>query len=335
MLTWPKLVHSSVIHDLGFNSVRTARALYFRRTKVTKIPYRVLWPRLICLKALYDFDRGGSSMAKAQAAILMTYHVPVDEPLMNAYWLGNAIHHAKALGADRFTVLVLKDPAKHNRLKRLWWCCIIRDRTMALSLRRPISIFSPSFDQIWPPLTKDDLKNEISHSCVHGESVKVNLLQFSTALCRFCSLLTDMFPLLYPSDGHHAFRDRLDLMTRVYRCTESLDDWHETVLETAAARANGDSNFNIVVLFDNLLNIYFQYVHPLCISTMAGPNIWLRSARAALCNYRIMLTLNELENHNFERLQSKTVLRSILRSIAQSLRAIIDADMIFYLPIGM
>lgn len=48
-----------------------------------------------------------------------------------------------------------------------------------------------------------------------------------------------------------------------------------------------------------------------------------------------MLTLNELGMHNFERLQAKTVLRSILRSIAQSLRAIIDADMIFYVPIGM
>lgn len=62
-----------------------------------------------------------------------------------------------------------------------------------------------------------------------------------------------------------------------------------------------------------------------------------RSAKAALCNYRILLSLSLSQpvEHSFERLQTKTELQAALRDIAQSLRAIINAEMITYSPIGM
>lgn len=48
-----------------------------------------------------------------------------------------------------------------------------------------------------------------------------------------------------------------------------------------------------------------------------------------------MLTLNEPAPYSFERLQTKNELQATLRSIARSLRAIMDAEMITYSPIGM
>jgi len=59
------------------------------------------------------------------------------------------------------------------------------------------------------------------------------------------------------------------------------------------------------------------------------------STQAALCNYRVMLTIGDPTDFSFERLQTKNELQAALRGIALSLRAIIDADMIIYSPISM
>lgn len=48
-----------------------------------------------------------------------------------------------------------------------------------------------------------------------------------------------------------------------------------------------------------------------------------------------MLTVKNTAQYCFERLQTKNELQASLRSIAQSLRAIIDAEMITYSPISM
>ncbi|OAL19718.1 hypothetical protein AYO20_11590 [Fonsecaea nubica] len=293
-------VSSSTIQALGFSSVRAARASYYRR-----------------VKALYDFDIERSSLARAQGALLMTFHVPLNQPQINTYWLSVAIHLAKVAGADHFSTYAGRDPARHNQLKRVWWCCIIRDRTMALGLRRPINILSASFEEIWPLLTDHDLKSEIGRSCVRGTSAKLRLLHSLSALCKLCVVLCPILQLLYPSDGVRCDKDRLELLKGIYIYTEELNEWHDGVASSMRVHDPRDKSFNVVILFTNLLTIYFQ------------------SAKAALCNYRIMLTVNEPAEYNFERLQIKNELQVALRGIAQSLRAIIDADMITFSPISM
>lgn len=188
----------------------------------------------------------------------MTYHVPLNEPQINTYWLGIAIHLAKAEGADRYSTHAARDSTRHNQLKRLWWCCMIRDRTMSLGLRRSISIFSASSDKIWPPLTDDDLSDESGRSCVCSASVKVKLIRSLSALCSLCAVLTDILQLLYPADGVHAAGDRVDLLKRVYTYTDELNEWHDTAAREIKEHDQHDKGLNIVVLFTNLLTIYFQ-----------------------------------------------------------------------------
>lgn len=48
-----------------------------------------------------------------------------------------------------------------------------------------------------------------------------------------------------------------------------------------------------------------------------------------------MLTVSEPTQHSFERLHAKNELQAALRGIAQSLRAIIGAEMITYSPVSM
>jgi len=209
-------------------------------------------------QALYYFNIEGNNLAKAQGALLMTYHVPLNEPQINSYWLGIAIHLAKGEGADRYATHSARDSARHNQLKRLWWCCIIRDRTMALGLRRPISILSASFERIWPLLTEDDLKDEFSRSWVCSASVKMKLMRSLSALSMLCAVLTDILQLLYPADGIHAVGHRVDLLKRVYTYTDELNDWHDALSSKVMANDQHDKSLNISVLFTNLLTIYFQ-----------------------------------------------------------------------------
>lgn len=260
MLTSVKFVSSSTIQDLGFRSVRAARATQYRRAKVPFFSFFYTNSMTYLTQALFDFDIERNHLAKAQGALLMTYHVPLNEPLINSYWLGVAIHFARAEGAERYSTYTTADPARHNQLKRLWWCCIIRDRLLALGLRRPISIFSQSIDELWPPLTEDDLKNEIGRSCVCSAPVKTRLLGSLAALCKLCGILTDILPLLYPPDGVHASGDRLDLLNRLYTHTHDLNEWHDAVANNEASYVHGqhENAFHVVVLFTNLLTIYFQ-----------------------------------------------------------------------------
>jgi hypothetical protein len=207
---------------------------------------------------LYDFDTEKSNLLKAQGALLMTFHVPVNEPQTNTYWLGIAIHFAKTEGADRYLIDAARDMVRQNQLKRLWWCCIIRDRTMNLALRRSISISSASLSEIWPPLTEDDLDNEIEGSRVCSAPAKVNLLRSLSSLCKFCIVLTDILLLLYPADGLQANGDRLDLLQRIYTYTDDLNNWHDDMRTNLDLHDLQDKSLALVVLFTNVLTIYFQ-----------------------------------------------------------------------------
>lgn len=188
----------------------------------------------------------------------MTFHVPLTEPLTNTYWLGIAIHHAKLENADRFSAYKGRDLSKHNQLKRLWWCCIIRDETMALGVRRSLFISSPSFYELWPRLTDEDLKDEIERSFVNSPAVKLKLIQSVSTLSSLCTVLTNIIQLLYPAHGVHTTGDHLHLLKRIYTYTDELNEWHDEMVCNIEPRHQQDKNFKIVTLFNSILNIYFQ-----------------------------------------------------------------------------
>jgi hypothetical protein len=139
LFTSCNFVSRASIKSMGFPSIRAARAAFYRRAKL-----------------LHDFDSESSMVYLAQAALLLSHWSPNFTQAFkkaNSIWLSIAIQSAKSAEAPYFAtkapVSPVTDPIQFKRqnvLKRLWWCCIIRDRIMCLGLRRSLKITRAHFD---------------------------------------------------------------------------------------------------------------------------------------------------------------------------------------------
>lgn len=108
----------------------------------------------IYCQLLFDFEGDREPISTAQGALLLSYHPPIrNHNKINTFWLGIAIQFPKDAGAHHYhTVINISDHQK-NALKRLWWCCILRDRIISLGVRRPLQINSADFVIYQPPLS--------------------------------------------------------------------------------------------------------------------------------------------------------------------------------------
>ena len=83
----------------------------------------------------------------------------------NSYWLNMAFKHANA--AKLWSV----QPATEGRARRrriLWWCCLIRDRILALGMRRPYRLHKAPFEEML--MSTDDISLEPSTSYLPTEA---------------------------------------------------------------------------------------------------------------------------------------------------------------------
>lgn len=151
---------------------------------------------------LYDCQAEQSSIVRAQVALLLSHSYYSQPPLCDlaTMWLSRAIRHAELSGAQHYDAPCLgrqsTDPEenKHrNTLKRLWWCCIIRDRILSLTSHRGIQITRDSFDfNAKSYLGLADLYEEIDHSKIYDKAAKMTLIELLQAFVEFCVLLTDV-----------------------------------------------------------------------------------------------------------------------------------------------
>ncbi|KAM6529435.1 hypothetical protein FALCPG4_007571 [Fusarium falciforme] len=126
----------------GQSDRKSVRKMYFERARL-----------------LYDQDCESDRMALLQAVLLMTfwYERPEDEK-ETWYWTGIALSLAQVLGLHRNPEHLDVSPEMKCLRKRIWWSCFVRDRLLALGLRRPARIRVDDFDV--PPLTFDDFNIE-------------------------------------------------------------------------------------------------------------------------------------------------------------------------------
>lgn len=167
-------VSQSSIVALGFPSIRAARASLYRRAKL-----------------LYDLETELSPVHLSQAALLLTYWSPSDSSRLkrpNSTWLSMAIQNARAAQGPKYaTMQTISKTAnvKHHKrqasLKRLWWCCIIRDRILPLVVRRPLQITRSDFDfDKNLGLIYEDLQDYVERSSVYNPTVKHQLVGISS-----------------------------------------------------------------------------------------------------------------------------------------------------------
>ena len=188
----------------------------------------------------------------------MTFHVPLSDARSNTFWLAVAIHHARVEGAERYDALSHNEMPRRSLLKRLWWCCIVRDRTMNLGVRRPIHIVSTAIAKDWPTPTLDDFEDDMGHSRVHTSASQLALSRLFLSLCDLSVRLTGPLQFLYPADDHQSFDPNVNTLQRIYDYTENLSGWHDRVPSLEINQDRGALPCDVTVLFASMLHIYYQ-----------------------------------------------------------------------------
>ena len=198
-------------------------------------------------------------MNVAQASLLLTYETSSSEQLNNSTWLAIAIQHARAVNAHQYQHSTAASRYRRSDLKRLWWCCIIRDRIIALGMRRSIQITGDQFDFTEKGLDICDLKDETNKSEVYDSNTKTALIKILSSLCRLAATLTQLITIAYPLDRHE--RSEADVDTELAKCDEArsrLNLWRLNCMVGLETR-DKDSHSS-VLLYSNVISLYYQYV---------------------------------------------------------------------------
>ncbi|KAL5340706.1 fungal-specific transcription factor domain-containing protein [Aspergillus crustosus] len=287
--------------ECGYDSLISARDDLYRRAKL-----------------IYESGIEKDRLVISQASLLLTYYTTDAERSTNSRWLRIAIRHAKKERAHLY--YHLQPNRKTTDLKRLWWCCIIRDRIISLGMRRPIQITRDEFDfrQLGPSF--QDLEDECLNSEVYTPDTKIALCRVLSSLCHLVVAVTDLIMLVYPltQSMPYSLADRRAQLNRLEETKFALLEWEFTWV------ANPDGKeFYIhpsLTLYTNLCAIYFQ------------------SARIALCN-RICLLIGQTtyltDETDPSRIEScRAELAAAIRSTADNVKQLILNGVADKLPIS-
>lgn len=255
-------VSKPAIKALGFPTIRAARASLYRRAKL-----------------LHDLDSESSPLALAQVCLLLSFWSPSSTRKPNTSWLSLAIQHAKSAEAHHYSAMPAFSASTHplqhrkqNILKRIWWCCIIRDRCLGLLMRRPLQITSAHFDfDSNPTLGVLDLADEVRTSRVYDTETKQRLARILSQVIELYVVLTDILVLVFPLDdtpgwGRETTPEDADQLTE---CKKSLRRWHKDATlmfpignrDAAPSSVTGARHIHIhdsCILYTNLMYMYYH-----------------------------------------------------------------------------
>jgi hypothetical protein len=182
---------------------------------------------------------------------------------INTFWLGMALQFAKDAGAHRYYTSESLTPYKKNMMKRLWWCCILRDRIISLGVRRPLQIMSADFGSHQPPLSIEDLESEVGRSKVYDAPTKLSLIQLTVALCELAAILTEVIMLAYPLHGSvdstlSTEKKVIQSLDRLVPSRSALVGWFKKASMSFPTTAGIGDMHESVLLYANLMYIYYQ-----------------------------------------------------------------------------
>ncbi|OTB04416.1 hypothetical protein M426DRAFT_320779 [Hypoxylon sp. CI-4A] len=324
-------VSKSSIKALGFPSIRAARATFYRRTKL-----------------LFDFDTETCLIDLAQTALLLSFWATnwsLASKKLNSSWLGIAIQNARSSDAHLYAVKptysAVTDPVLHkkqNILKRLWWCCVIRDRILALGVRRSLQISRAHFDlDANAGLGYADLADEVDRSKVYNAETKRSLIEIYVQLGELCSVLTDLVTLVFPLDDIPGWGRQIgpEGTDSLKECKAALRRWYKSATlrfpmfgggnTPRMATANGKQfEHDSVILYTNLMYMHYH------------------SARAALCHHEVLqlavactspnLSSNLREFSNIY--ENRQELQDAACSVTECLKELIQLRLARWLPIS-
>ncbi|KAF8462143.1 fungal-specific transcription factor domain-containing protein [Kalaharituber pfeilii] len=323
-------VDMDLLRAAGYPTRKAARKAFFTKTRL-----------------LYDFDYEPDRMSLVQALLLMTYwYETPDDQKDTWHWMGVAISLSHTIGLHRNPENSTALDAKRKKLwKRIWWSCVMRDRLVALGMRRPTRIKSEDCNV--PMLTLDDFEIDMDVSNIpllsEGQDYK-QLLQKQRQLAIMCiekaklcvcisHVLTAQYSVLNTNQGSLAAdgstRTTMVLLPKgqdkdtceVERCDAELQGWVDGLPEGARYKPvkYGDGPVDMTLgLHRNLLHmVYFTTV-----SALHRPQV-LPSAPAPWPSRNTNTALQEI---------SRRKVREAANEITRLATELIECNLVRYLP---
>jgi len=135
-------VDAQFLRTRGYRNRKAARKAFFSRVRL-----------------LYGLDCEPDRLALLQSLMLMTYwYDNPDDEKDTWHWMGTALSLAQVLGFHRNPALLRLSSQERKLRSRIWWSCFMRDRQLAIGLRRPPRIRDDDYDV--PILTLHDFNLE-------------------------------------------------------------------------------------------------------------------------------------------------------------------------------
>jgi hypothetical protein len=196
----------------------------------------------------------------AQVALLLSYYNYSKISMSNTNWLSIAIERAEAEDAHQYEALIFLPEKRRIMLKRLWWCCILRDRVISMGMRRPLQIPSTRFRTSGDILCLTDMQDEIDDSAVYTADIKLALVWSLIRLCHFVDAVTELLSIVYPSVadyevGQDQGQESEDWVRLRCACSR-LAVWDMDLAHLGEEKIA--HNHPSITLFTRLTSVYYQ-----------------------------------------------------------------------------
>ena len=271
------------------------------------------------------------------------YEMP-DDPKDTWHWMGVAISLAQTIGMHR-------DPAKSSltlkrqrQWKRIWWSCIIRDRMIALGMRRPTRIKAEECDV--PMLMVDDFELQslsdhikwIPLDCTPARSVETqrSLALMCIEIAKLCLCISHILAAQYSVPDQH-IGDEVNPSTRATvllpkaldreavefkQCQEELRTWLDGLplqaqMESCVAQGPDRSHPSLTLNATLLHMVYYTAV-----SALYRP----QSIQDTSGNEPVGTSKDEPSNACLE------IVRHAASEITRAAKILLDADLVRFLP---
>lgn len=175
----------------------------------------------------------------------------------NAIWHQIAIQHARAAHAhlawEPPVSVVTADSRPeqvYRMLRRLWWCCVVRDRVLSVGLRR-----SPLIVNSQPVLSISDFDGDIGQSEVIDSKTQRSMVLIFMRVMHLCNILPK---LLHsgPSYDHTELQDQNE--STLMECRVSLRDWFvQTKTEIDTANCSSGLRHHSTIVHTNHMYIFY------------------------------------------------------------------------------
>ncbi|KAJ8127904.1 hypothetical protein O1611_g5732 [Lasiodiplodia mahajangana] len=267
-------VSNKVLKEAGYASRKAARRAFFSKARL-----------------LYDFDYENDRLLLVQGLLLMTYwYETPDDQKDTWHWMGVAISLGHTIGLHRNPANTNMPPQRRKLWKRIWWSCFMRDRLIALGMRRPTRIKDEDFDvpmleesdfdikalpdnvQVVGPectlLRDTGMQLELAQMCIAKAKLSLCIshmlkAQYSVLICTKThpENVTNSTMMLLPNK-------QLDNMESIAKCDHGLTQWAETLPASCKYRPlsplDVQNGRGVIALQRNLLHmVYFTTVSAL------------------------------------------------------------------------